>query len=163
MTPNPNKEVKECEVFKKTGTHFRPLNDYKWCCKPSPSEWEEEFDTWMNKNATFMKGISSNLIPDLKSFIKNLLHTEREKAKEEGIIQGAQASPRYYEIIKEELVVSIEKVKQQTLASLRERIEEMKGDKDKIIVSGEEEAYNQALFQVLKLLTDCVSSLDEQK
>jgi len=78
------KEVKLCTAF--------PCNDfYCFDCDchtprnqaPEGKEWEEEFDTWMSSHATLMGGISSNIIPDLKSFIATLLSKARSEAQRE--------------------------------------------------------------------------------
>jgi hypothetical protein len=37
------------------------------------NEWREEFERFMKTHSTFQGGLSSNIIPDLKDFIQNLL------------------------------------------------------------------------------------------
>jgi len=42
-------------------------------------EWKEQFQIWIDNHGTFMGGIDSNMIPDLKTFIESILTQQHNK------------------------------------------------------------------------------------
>lgn len=58
------------------------VSENEFCSPPQPNEqWEESFNMWLKNNGTFLGGISSNIIPDLKSFISQQLASARSQER----------------------------------------------------------------------------------
>jgi len=78
---------KECEIYLDYKDSYQCNNDDCSCHKEEVKEGskdiEWEFENWIKKHDTFMGGISSNIIPNLKDFIKDLLSQKEAKIKRE--------------------------------------------------------------------------------